>query len=418
MNVEKITIENFKKIKHLTIDFKKGFNLIIGDNSSGKTSILEAISVGLGGFLAGINDIKTINFNKDEIRRVNTLTGDGSYNTKYETPITVNCNVIVDNELFKYSRKKNSFKSSRTTVEPRNICKKAAEIANSDVFELPIISYQSAVRMWSQKKDKWNNPFNTNYSRVVGYTDCLDESSNTKMLTNWCKKMEQVSWQSDKKIMEYENAKLTIAKFISYMTDASDADIFYDKRSDELVCKTNGEILPLRLFSAGYRSMIGMVFDIACRMSILNPNMLDNAYKTHGIVLIDELDLHLHPKWQWKIIEALEKTFPNVQFIATTHSPIILSSYKGDSIIYVSKDTEIEYKASAYGYQINHILDLLQETDSRVPEISKIFADFYSAIANNNLNIAETILNDLENKLSDRDPDITEAKTTLELEKL
>ena len=221
----------------------------------------------------------------------------------------------------------------------------------------------------------------------------------------------------NKKIGEYESAKFAVAKFISHMTDSEDVCVFYDKRTEELMCKIDDEVLPLRFFSAGYRSMIGMVLDIACRMAILNPNMRLDSYKTNGIVLIDELDLHLHPKWQWNIISALKKTFPNVQFIATTHSPIILSSFNGENIIYID-DNKVEYKDNTYGYKINDILNVLQNSNERVPAIQSIFVDFYNAIDKGDVSTAETILNSLKAKLHENDPDIIGAENTLELEKL
>lgn len=402
MRIEHITIDNFKKIEHMELRFQKGFNLIIGDNSTGKTSVLEAISVALGGFLAGIDNIQSVNFSNDEIRRVCSTIGDGSYNIRYATPITVDCTAIIDNTPFHFVRRKNSAKSSRTTVEPRDICKTATRMASDDSSVLPVISYQSAARMWSQKKNKWNDPFGDDYSRVVGYTDCLDESSNTKMLTNWFRKMEQIIWQNNKTIGEYENAKRSTAEFIKHMTGSGDARVYYDKRSEELMCMIDDERLPLRFFSAGYRSMIGMVLDIACRMSILNPELRETAYMTDGVVLIDEIDLHLHPKWQWNIISALEKTFPNVQFIATTHSPIILSSYKGDSIININ-DGKIEYTAPTYGYKVTDILNILQDSNERVPFIQKKFDMFYDAIDSENIEKAEQILDELKSQLKASD---------------
>lgn len=85
--------------------------------------------------------------------------------------------------------------------------------------------------------------------------------------------------------------------------------------------------MPFHLLSDGYRNMIGMVADIAYRMATLNPQLETNVIKqTEGIVLIDEIDLHLHPKWQGVVVERLLKTFPKVQFVASSHSPFIIQS--------------------------------------------------------------------------------------------
>ena len=107
-------------------------------------------------------------------------------------------------------------------------------------------------------------------------------------------------------------------------------DIWFDGREDSIMIKlNNGECLPVNLFSDGYRNMLTMIADIAYRMVILNPNLgLDVVRKTPGIVLIDEIDLHCHPTWQQDVVGNLRRTFPGVQFIATTHSPFIVQSLR------------------------------------------------------------------------------------------
>lgn len=371
MFLKSVKISNFKCIKECNLDFDPQFNLIIGDNGIGKTSILEAISVALGGFLAGVEGVKTLHFTTDEIRRETELLGQGSYNIKYKTPVLVEANCEIDGETYTWIRRKRSKTSSRSTVEPRTICKKAMKLANDSNAILPVITYQSAARMWSQKRDKWENVFSGDFSRVIGYTDCLSEASNTKMLTNWCKRMEQISWQEDMQIAEYESVKTAVATFMNSMHENDVSRVYYDKKSEELMYSAGAVNLPIRLLSAGYRSLIGMVMDIAYRMSILNPNLLNNAFKrTTGVVLIDELDLHLHPKWQWNIVKSLKSTFPNVQFIVTTHSPIILASCQTEKLIMLkdganglllmNQDTTLPK-----GWQVSDILKDLMETQDR-----------------------------------------------------
>lgn len=421
MQLSEVKISNFKGITHEEFQFNKGFNIIIGDNGMGKTSILEAIAVGLGGFLGGIDGIAKKNFTNDEIRREGEKMGEGSYNSRYITPICVECTAAVGGmeKMFLWKRQKSSLKASRTTIEPRDICRYAFELSTDSTAVLPVLSYQSVGRMWIQKRERSETVFKDDYSRTVGYMDCLAEASDSKMLLNWFKKMEMVSWQQDKKIAEYEAVKSAVVCFMSEMEGTNVNRVLYDKRSGELVYETNEDMLPIRLLSSGYQSMIWMVLDIAYRMSVLNPNLTRDAVKkTPGIVLVDELDLHLHPKWQWKIVGALKKTFPQVQFIATTHSPIILSSCKNENIICLGGDGEAAYSRPVYGLPVNDILEGIQGSGSMPELVKNLFREFYEAVEDEKFQKAETILLKLESETGENHPEIVNARVTLELEKM
>ncbi|MCI9597058.1 MAG: AAA family ATPase [Firmicutes bacterium] len=387
MYLSNIHIENFKGIKNADFEFDRRVNIVIGNNGTGKTSILEAISVALGGFLSGINGVKTIHFSKDEIRQENQLTGTGSNNVIYRTPIRVEAHLELDigqrgrpeHRSFAFMRQKKSIESSRSTVEPRDICREAQRMAEDRQSVLPIISYQSFSRVSNQKKDKRENPFSKDYSRVVGYMDCLEEAANDKMLANWCKKMEQISWQQGEPILEYEIVKNTVARFMRFMQGDERVHIFYDKRIEELVYSNEEETLPIRLLSSGFQDLLGMVFDIAYRMAVLNPDLLGSIVDlTPGIVLIDEIDLHLHPNWQWKVIDALKHTFPKVQFIATTHSPIIVASCKEENLImlrlediFLDKPSEVIRGRTVKGWMVDSVLKKHMHTQNRDPETSE-----------------------------------------------
>lgn len=386
MYLSKIHIENFKGIKSADFDFDRSVNIIIGNNGTGKTSVLEAIAVALGGFLSGIDGVNTIHFSQDEIRRESQLTGTGSSNVIYRTPISVRAWMELDVgdkshadlRLFDFVRQKKSIKSARSTVEPRDICREAQRLAGDRKAILPVISYQSFSRVTNQKKDKWENPFSEDYSRVVGYVDCLEEAANDKMLINWCRRMEQISWQQEQTILEYEIVKRTVSKFMQFMQDDEKIHIFYDKRTEELLYSNEEETLPIRLLSSGFRNLLGMVFDIAYRMAVLNPDLLEDITSvTPGVVLIDEIDMHLHPNWQWKVVDALKNTFLNVQFIVTTHSPIIVASCKEEKLImlqledvFLDKPSEIIFGKTVKGWMVDSVLKEYMHSGNRDPETS------------------------------------------------
>jgi predicted ATP-binding protein involved in virulence len=106
----------------------------------------------------------------------------------------------------------------------------------------------------------------------------------------------------------------------------------------------DGRLLPLRMLSDGVRNVLAMVADIAYRAAMLNPHLgRDAAKKTSGIVLIDEIDLHLHPSWQRHIVEDLHRTFPEIQFIATTHSPFIVQSLRKGKLLNLDPQESSEY---------------------------------------------------------------------------
>lgn len=415
MELSKVTITNFKGIEKKELEFKPRINIIKGENGKGKTSILEAIAIGLGGFVAGIEGVSTRHFSKDEIRKIYSKVGDGSYSKENIMPIEVYCEARVDGESYSWLRSRTSVQASRSTVNPRIICQKAEQLSNQVEKELPLLSYQSAARVWSQKRERNEDIFRNNYFRTVGYTDCLTEASNTKMLLYWCARMEQIAWKKGKEIAEYEAVKCAVALFMEKM-ESKKIYVAYDKQSEELLYHTDDRILPITALSAGYQSLIWMVFDLAYRMAVLNPFLMKNICKTKGIVLIDEIDMHLHPKWQWNIIDALHTVFPNVQFIVSTHSPIIIASSKISWLIDIEE--EVKYGYSQYGLDINDTLQLFQESDGLPLVVKEKLEKFYHYIDEENLEQAKKALEILEQEVGESKPVTVEARVCYDIENM
>lgn len=416
MRLSKVRIKNFKGIKDWEIELKPGFNLIKGMNGKGKTSVLEAIAVGLGGFMAGISGVTGRHISSDEIRKEYVPCGDDAYTCIYQIPVELELTAELDDgkEVF-WKRCKNSISSTRSTTQPNTIKKVAEDISNTPDTPLPIINYQGASRIWSQKREIVDNNFRKQYFRTAGYTDTLDEPSNIKLLLNWCLKMEHTEWQKKREIAEYEAVKEAVGRFMGLMDHKGPYSVFYDRQQEELLYKEGDVVLPISDLSAGYQSLIWMVLDIAYRMAVLNPFMGSRIAQTNGIVLIDELDMHLHPRWQWKVIDALRGTFPNVQFVAATHSPILFASAKDVWIIDIDNDA-VSYAPSHYGIDINTSVSNYQKTTYLPEELQKLAAEITDHMDNMEYKAARDKL-DFMAKMADPDsPVVTALRSRLEME--
>ena len=417
MNLSRVRIKNFKGIKEKELLFIPGFNLIKGENGKGKTSILEAISVGIGGFIAGIPEIATRHISINEIRKEYKLTGDGSCECHYKVPVEVEIDANFKNLHYHWVRTRTSVNSSRSTIQPRDIVKLAENMASDENSELPLLIYESAGRVWEQKRQKTENPFGKKIVRTIGYMDTLFEASNIKMLRNWCIKMEMNEFKIKKEIAEYEAAKKAVADFMRLINEDIDKQykVFYDSQLEELMFQKEEEILPISDLSAGYQSLVWMVFDIAYRMALLNPQKGRDISLASGIVLIDEIDMHLHPKWQWNIISALISVFPNIQFIATTHAPILFASAKNVQVIDIDNE-EIKYFNSHYGININESIQEFQQTAELPGSIKRLSDKIYDAVDDEEFNNAELLLKELEDALEKNHPLVTKFRTLLDLE--
>lgn len=415
MLLEQVRIVNFKGIDEASFNFKPGLNLIIGENGAGKTSVLEAIAVGLGGFIAGVPDVKTRHFAKQDVRMSLTETGEASSMRKYHLPLEVVCRAHLREEIVEWKRNRLSIQDSRSTVQPRKVCRLAEAWTNSETETLPLISYHSAARIWSKKKEKPQNLFRQPFSRSAGYIDCLEEASNSKLLTSWFARMEQISWQKERAMPEYEAVKRIASAFMTRM-NGRQCQIGYDKLLEDLIYLEDGERKLFSELSAGYLALAWTVLDLAFRVVVLNPKQVNRIEDMQGVVLIDEIDMHLHPRWQWRVMEALRETFPNVQFLLTTHSPIVIASARNVWVIDVTNLREIRESRAEYGFDVNHTLQLIQQANALPGEVLDRIRGFYRLIETRELDLAREALEQMEAMYGEESPEVVKARVTLELE--
>lgn len=409
MILKKLHISNFKMFEDIDFEFKPGFNLILGDNGVGKTTILEAITVAVSGFLAGMEDVNTRNIYKDDVHYQIVKDNNGIPNKIYKGHVEIGSTINYEGVDYTWSRmKKTVSSSSRTAINPREILKVSRDLINSTEHTvLPLISYQSASRHWiSARSDANEKKRKQLHNRRCGYLGCMDKTANLYSINNWCAQMEWGSVRMNHISENYQQFGKIVSKFMSIMNDGTISEVVFNPNSESLLYCENGEYKTIDDLSAGYQSVLNLILDLAYRMAILNPDEGDNIPNADGIVLIDEIDSNLHPKWQWRIIEALTETFPNVQFIAATHSPIIVSSCKNANIICIDEEQDVRYIGDSYAFSVNEILRDMLGYYMRPAKIEDLIEKFGKSMDREEYTQAKNILEQLTELLGKEHPEI------------
>lgn len=183
-----------------------------------------------------------------------------------------------------------------------------------------------------------------------------------------------------------------------------------------MIVKKAGLDFEVSQLSQGEKSLMALVGDIARRLAMLNPS-LGNPLHGQGIVIIDEADLHLHPQWQRQLITRLTKTFPNCQFVLSTHSPLVISDSK-DIVVYSLENVEVQQIPSQYGQDVNMVLLNAMETAIRNEEVTQKLNYLLDLIQDNQLDDAKIKLTELRQELPENNLELAKAQLLLKKQEI
>ena len=215
-----------------------------------------------------------------------------------------------------------------------------------------------------------------------------------------------------------------ICKCFERISGSKNADIVFELDTHRLVLNFESADGSLQKFamdemSDGYKNTLSMIGDIAYRMAVLNPMLGDKVLEdTSGVVVIDEIDLHLHPQWQQTIISDLNTIFPKIQFIVSSHAPAVINSVAREQIRILDNGEIYMPAAQTYGRDANSILREVMKVSERPTAIKQRMNLFYSYMDENNYKEANNVLTEIEAIVGTTDPDIAAARTSLDLEKI
>lgn len=350
MIIENLKLLNFRRFDTLEVSFHPDLTVIVARNGQGKTSVLDAVTVVLGTFVGAFDLGKAHHIEKSDarlLRMTDLPEGEPQF------PVTVKA--TFDQPACGVRRDLTGPKNKTTIRDAHGITEygtKLQEMVRSgERAPLPLVSYYGAGRLWKVHKNMERKQV-VSASRTMGYEDCLSPASNFVQCQQWMAKATLAYFQEQSDPEETRPA-VSMGERLGAIQDAVNfvlaeegwSDFRYSLAHEELTMyNPSSGRLPVSMLSDGVRAMVSMVADIAFRCVRLNGYMGRNAAKnTQGIVLIDEVDIHLHPAWQQRVVRTLREAFPKVQFIVTTHSPQVLSCVDASCIRrlseYVDPDT-------------------------------------------------------------------------------
>lgn len=369
LNIQKLWLRDYRCFEAINIDFHPQLTVLVASNGAGKTSILDAIAVAFGPYVGAFDESVGKHFQSSDIRLTHvreTTTNEMEYaprGIRLEATGCIPGSMLESiggsgptswkRSLTGPIKTKTTIRDAKELIDYGKRLQEAVRTPDTDVT-LPLLAYYGTGRLWQQKKQTERKLPRT--SRTIGYTDCLDPGSSYKSFVAWFR-----YWSTNAFKGQLEASKSGHAyeptEFDHYLESVGSAvnaclplsgwkDIDYSLSREELVARHDqyGE-LPVALLSDGIRNMIAMVADIAFRATKLNPQLgALAATKTPGVVLIDEVDMHLHPEWQQVVLKNLITAFPSLQFIVTTHSPQVLTSIDASCIRLLRQEIDPETK--------------------------------------------------------------------------
>lgn len=434
MYLEKLRLKNFRCFEDLEIDFHRQLTVIVGTNGSGKTSILEGAAIAIGSFFAGFNELATIGIDKkgDPLRKSFAVGSTDDVQMQYPVEVSAYGKLFDDEDEISWKRCLNRAGGTTTTKDAKQIvdrsieCQKALSNGNTSLA-LPVIAYYGTGRLWDYHRHKKGKAF-TSSTRTNGYIDSLDGTANVKLMLEWFRNMTIKKYQRQEENMpaphELDAVYASMEKCLLLLSGHKDINIKYNLNTNELdvyyteADKTRMRI-PLNQLSDGYKGMVSLVADIAYRMATLNPQLnQDILQKSEGVVLIDEIDLHLHPAWQQKALENLMEIFPKVQFIVSTHAPAVINSVKSENLRVLENFRIDTVSNQVYGKDVKSVLNEIMGVTERPLKVSGLFEEFYKKLSEKDFSEAERILDIIDELREYHDPEAAGCRVKLKLERL
>lgn len=429
--LESLRLHNFRCYETLDMTFHPRLTIIVGTNGAGKTSVLEGIAVAVSTLFTAMDGIRSLPIGR-EYARLQSFAMGSTFDVQAQYPVEVAATAQNEGKLLHWKRSLNRADGSTTTKDAREMVRLSEEYQRrlregDESLILPVLAYYGTGRLWDDHREKRGEAHQTS-TRTNGYLDSVDGTANIKLMLGWFRRMTVQKYQNQElgigPVPELEAVYRAMEDCYQRITHCETVKVQYNMNTnalDILTVDERGERMrmPLSQLSDGYRCTISLVADIAYRMATLNPQLLDEVCRrTGGIILIDEIDLHLHPAWQQRILEDLLAIFPQVQFVVTTHAPVVVSSAKSENLFLLKDAQPLGILSQSYGNDANSILDEIMGVSPRHPAVAEQFQRFEKLLEEKRYEEAEKLLDELDALRGYHDKEVSSGRVKLRLERI
>ncbi|SRR6266571_3136891 len=430
MRIDRIDIENFKKFAKQSLDLHPNFTLLVGDNGSGKTSVLDALSIAASIWLVEPPDSTLANSGRIirpfHIRLEPEIKGDRTQFNERRPVIIQATGQVGNHGPVSWTRQIRRDGTRTSNVEARQALEYVREIYNRDSageqIICPVLAYYGAGRAWlpSNERIPGESKSNDSARRWAAFYDCFSERIRFGELRKWFHRETTAAGNRGGRMRPgFEVVRRAILRCVP------DADaIWFDSDREQIVLSIHEKAQPFDNLSAGQRMMLALIADLAIKAVTQNAFLLPPGElgppddplprvlrETPGLVLIDELDVHLHPKWQRRIATDLKETFPNVQFVCTSHSPQVIGEVRPEELRLL--DEEVTIPKRSFGIDSSRILEEVMDAQPRNESMDNSLKELFELIDKEDFDAARKVLPEIEEKLGSDDPDITRAHTLM-----
>jgi predicted ATP-binding protein involved in virulence len=417
MRIEKVDVENFRLFKNETFSFHPQFNLVVGKNGKGKTSLLYLLAICASEWVDEISGWYRRSYLRPTLNALRAEVIEDAGEIRYQYADIMRIETLWQTEfgsskcIQRYTRDKDELWDKGAVLEGWNFQKWKSEHGEK-TLSMPIFAFYQCNRLWKPKErnpvESIESAMQEKYERYDGYLNFSQAYADAEQLITWLLKLNIITFQEKQEPLGWRVLQIALRQCLE---DFERMD-FMAKEAELIIFFRDGKRIPFKHLSDGQRTLFAMIGDIVRRAVLLNPQFGDQMLEeTAGVVLIDELDLHLHPKWQRRAIEDLRRTFPKIQFICTTHSPQLIGQAKADEIILLDSPAT-QHPGQSYGMDSNWILRHVMGSVDRDPEVAAKLDAIFEDIEEARFEEAGKAVSELRANIGDH-PELVEAEALI-----